>query len=68
MTQSQSPTTPRCKRCAFFGTDLYDGSPVCRRKPPVAPANSPDHPAHFPATLSNGWCGEFVPGHEGVIA
>lgn len=58
---------PLCQNCAFHGGDMYQIWWVCRRNPPVAPANSPNDLACYPSIDLDGWCGEFRPGSGGVV-
>ena len=57
---------PMCRTCAFHGQALDSDWFVCRRHPPVAPANEPDRSAAFPMIGRDGWCGDYRFGAEGV--
>ncbi len=54
-----------CATCAFHGQSLESDWLVCRRYPPIAPANEPNRSASFPMIGLDGWCGEHKPGSKG---
>jgi hypothetical protein len=64
---SKSTISPRCEKCAFLGQHLHEIWWICRRKPPVVPADPSNRSANWPVTEPDDWCGEFQPGERGIV-